>query len=1070
MDFYKVDEHIKPQQPVVEQKPKISNYRESDSSTSSSDSENSDRTSESEDAEENENAAQEEGKADQFEVITHADAIDSDNEKDYGIVGEDDDNVNRSSKSTLNIKLTTRQLKDIQSFERYEKIVAEESETVEFKAYRWPLPENLQEILKKTICGFLNNKGGRIYFGIDDNDGKVVGVKLNRKEKDEMKLFLNDEILRTFNPKCRVGFVSTMFLPIFDRTNLIPDVFVVKTIIRQGDVKTIYTIDMKGQLVFFRKDGQSIPLSVSECLKLVENPVQRTPETEFNDKPGDETIIPMNAREIILAPRSFPDSKKNYFGKGDPKEYANSSTKPQITNSTNSIQNPVGLHTVQVKCVATIVEKVVEAINTRWLVGLTLSKSRESKNPTFAKPVGYFNFDIKNDAWTFSNRINAEKQEGVNAVYLPPQKPIPGPQPSAPIQPQSELASYKVGFQAIGFTPTAEQVSFWCTPIHFSSLRKPDLKPPTSASALYFQTEQDAQTAVNKIKSILPTFKPVFLGVDKKSKKADSKTYGVSLQCSLIKPTLEMLTLWCGEFKPCDDPKPKLPTKQETLAYIYFPTEAGAKGALNRISKMLPQLMPTYIESTTLKKTKETTKSTTGLVDTYAIEVKWVGKQITKKTYKEWFTGIQLEKKVRPTITNDKSSAVFYFKTEKDGLLAEAKLKQVIPAPSIKYLGLKKMAVKELSYNGYGVEIATHPTTVTKKMYQTLFAEISMTSKPRKHYPTVGHMTFYFATQKEADTAVLLLKQNLPQNAVKLSGYTGPKEISPSPMKPISSPSKPMKIVEEQKTVPPTVEVKPKFYQAVELNNDGQIISPEDYNKWFSGLVIAYPPSQNTICSRFFFSSEEDARLALQKVSHIKPLLFPRYLGLVEVLPSSQNLAVPNNEEMFYEVSLKCESPIPTIEQWRTIFSGLNLGNVKYPRGPSGIVYLNFTNEDDAKQAFAILQADRPQTGPRFLGRGKPKREYSPRPFEVASQEAGGEADGVFTVSVKCTSVVPTYQEFNQLFNGLKYSSKKASAFPTSTKLGFFNFATEEHAKIAFQRLNANYPEFGARFKTEKKI
>ena len=44
-----------------------------------------------------------------------------------------------------------------------------ESETIELKKSISSLDNSI-----KTICAFLNNKGGDVYFGIDNN-GKVIG-------------------------------------------------------------------------------------------------------------------------------------------------------------------------------------------------------------------------------------------------------------------------------------------------------------------------------------------------------------------------------------------------------------------------------------------------------------------------------------------------------------------------------------------------------------------------------------------------------------------------------------------------------------------------------------------------------------------------------------------------------------------------------------------------------------------------------------------------------------------------------------------------------------------------------
>jgi len=41
--------------------------------------------------------------------------------------------------------------------------------------------------LKDYVNAFLNTDGGYIYFGIED-DGTIVGLPLNRKERDTLRL------------------------------------------------------------------------------------------------------------------------------------------------------------------------------------------------------------------------------------------------------------------------------------------------------------------------------------------------------------------------------------------------------------------------------------------------------------------------------------------------------------------------------------------------------------------------------------------------------------------------------------------------------------------------------------------------------------------------------------------------------------------------------------------------------------------------------------------------------------------------------------------------------------------
>lgn len=51
------------------------------------------------------------------------------------------------------------------SLELGELIHESENNKIEFKHYRYPFNDYLKDTLIKTICGFLNSEGGRLYIG-----------------------------------------------------------------------------------------------------------------------------------------------------------------------------------------------------------------------------------------------------------------------------------------------------------------------------------------------------------------------------------------------------------------------------------------------------------------------------------------------------------------------------------------------------------------------------------------------------------------------------------------------------------------------------------------------------------------------------------------------------------------------------------------------------------------------------------------------------------------------------------------------------------------------------------------
>lgn len=93
----------------------------------------------------------------------------------------DPDFANRHMDSRLQKMIRER-------FECHEELIkGGETETVEFKSRLFNTTDgkDMRFTIAKVICSFLNNKGGNIYIGVDD-DGNIKGVNLERRaNKDE---------------------------------------------------------------------------------------------------------------------------------------------------------------------------------------------------------------------------------------------------------------------------------------------------------------------------------------------------------------------------------------------------------------------------------------------------------------------------------------------------------------------------------------------------------------------------------------------------------------------------------------------------------------------------------------------------------------------------------------------------------------------------------------------------------------------------------------------------------------------------------------------------------------------
>ena len=174
--------------------------------------------------------------------------------------------------SEFNIEEILKEFRDIPlknrtSFYKDEQLSEGEDEFTEFKNYYLPLTEEKGEELKRQFCAFLNNKGGRLYLGINDQK-TVKGVILNYKKCDNLRNLLVNYTY-DFYPKCRLDKIKVYFIPIKSMKNnkFINDLYVVKIIVLQGDPNVLYSMTTKGFISAIRLQGQCANLTAEEITK-----------------------------------------------------------------------------------------------------------------------------------------------------------------------------------------------------------------------------------------------------------------------------------------------------------------------------------------------------------------------------------------------------------------------------------------------------------------------------------------------------------------------------------------------------------------------------------------------------------------------------------------------------------------------------------------------------------------------------------------------------------------------------------------------------------------------------------
>ena len=224
----------------------------------------------------------------------------------------------QNTNSEFNIDEILQKLRDIPlknrtSFYKDEQLSQGEDEFTEFKNYYLPLTEEKGNELKRQFCAFLNNKGGRLYLGI--NDQKIVkGVILDYKMRDELRNLLVN-FTYDFYPKCRLDKIKVYFIPVKNMKDnkFINDLFVVKIIILQGDPFILYSMTNKGFNSAIRLQGQCANLTAEE----ITNEIIRRGKLADSNKIENLNLINNQFND--------PEPEINYENELDNKESSNSS-------------------------------------------------------------------------------------------------------------------------------------------------------------------------------------------------------------------------------------------------------------------------------------------------------------------------------------------------------------------------------------------------------------------------------------------------------------------------------------------------------------------------------------------------------------------------------------------------------------------------------------------------------------------------------------------------------------------------------------------------------------------------
>jgi Schlafen, AlbA_2 len=146
-----------------------------------------------------------------------------------------------------------------------------ESEHLEFKSslryddYKKEVNKNLEQVICKTIVGFLNAKGGNLLIGVSDQ-GDILGIEndfqgLKKKNKDgfELKLYelISTHIGKKFSQNIKVNFFTLKG----------KDICMIQ--VAASDTPAFYTDP--GNTIFYVRTGNATnPMTVKQAIEYVE--------------------------------------------------------------------------------------------------------------------------------------------------------------------------------------------------------------------------------------------------------------------------------------------------------------------------------------------------------------------------------------------------------------------------------------------------------------------------------------------------------------------------------------------------------------------------------------------------------------------------------------------------------------------------------------------------------------------------------------------------------------------------------------------------------------------------------
>lgn len=125
-------------------------------------------------------------------------------------------------------------------------VSSEETFNCEFKEIRESEPSRaISRLVDKYVVAYLNSEGGRIYWGIRDEDRVVIGVEAGYRERDEIRKCIMDKIMR-IQPSVSPSAYRINFHKVFENDQPVRDLYIVEVVVPR----------LQTNLLYFTSDGE----------------------------------------------------------------------------------------------------------------------------------------------------------------------------------------------------------------------------------------------------------------------------------------------------------------------------------------------------------------------------------------------------------------------------------------------------------------------------------------------------------------------------------------------------------------------------------------------------------------------------------------------------------------------------------------------------------------------------------------------------------------------------------------------------------------------------------------------